>query len=112
MLTFKLQPVDFTRLKPQSRSFLKELLAQVFISTQISTPIDSKRVPQTGRNRGAVEEVFIKATRTETLAMGLVYFLGQAFRDEEDIDAVKLVRWAAEVAKETLRVGLDVIPSL
>ncbi|KAJ6609207.1 armadillo-type protein [Mycena sp. CBHHK59/15] len=111
-----LKPVDFTALKPQSRDFLKELLIQLFVSTQVATPMISssaKAVPTT-RNRGPVEEIFIKASRVETLAMGLVYFLTEAFRDVNATEDGfgKLTKWACAVAKDTLRTGVDVIPSL
>ncbi|KAL1738484.1 hypothetical protein HDZ31DRAFT_50919, partial [Schizophyllum fasciatum] len=107
-----LKPVDFTALKPRGRAFLRELLVQVLMATQTASPVLGA-VPQT-RNRGAVEEVFIKAARVEALAMGLVYFLTQAvMRDTTEDDALgRFVRWAGGVAKETLRTGLDVVPGL
>ncbi|KAJ7650126.1 hypothetical protein FB45DRAFT_887044 [Roridomyces roridus] len=92
-------PVDFTDLKSQSRQFLKELLL----------PRPSLAAVPESRNRGAVEEIFIKASRIEALAMGLVYFMTEAFRDA---DEMKLVKWASGVAKDTLRTGVDVVPSL
>lgn len=64
-------------------------------------------MPET-RNRGAIEEVFIKAAKIEALAMGLVYFLTNSFRDEENA----FVKWAANVAKETLKAGVDIMPML
>jgi nucleolar MIF4G domain-containing protein 1 len=107
--------VDFTTLKSQSRAFLKELFAQLFLSSQVATPVisASASVPTT-RNRGPVEEIFIKASRLEALAMGLVYFLTEAFRDVEEMpDGLqRLVKWATGVAKDTLRTGVDVNPSL
>ncbi|KAF7327646.1 MIF4G/MA4-domain-containing protein [Mycena kentingensis (nom. inval.)] len=99
-----LKPVDFTSLKPQSTVFLKELFAQIFVSSQAATPI---AVPTT-RNRAQIEEIFIKASRIETLAMGLVYFLTEMFRDAED----KLGKWGSDVAKDTLRTGVDIVPGL
>ncbi|KAJ7030363.1 hypothetical protein C8F04DRAFT_731475 [Mycena alexandri] len=107
-----LKPVDFTSLKPQSQTFLKELFVQLFLSSQVATPLTAG-VPTT-RNRGPVEEVFIKASRLEALAMGLVYFLTEAFRDVEgmDEDVSKLAKWGCGVAKETLRAGVDVVPGL
>lgn len=106
-----LQPIDFTVLKPQTRVFLKELLTQIFISTQISTPLlssDPKDHPAS-KNRGSIEEVFIKATKMQTLALGLIYFIGETFKsDEEGI----LVKWASQVAIDTLRTGMDVISGL
>lgn len=108
-----IQPVDFTVLKPQSHAFLKELLLQVFISTQVSTPLLSaapSALPTT-RNRGAIEEVFIKATRVQNLAVGLVYFLGEAFRTEAG-DEKGFIRWASQVAMDTLRTGMDVVAGL
>ena len=48
----------------------------------------------------------VKAGRIQTLATGLVYFISEAFRSGEEGD---LVKWASEIAKETLRDGVDVI---
>ncbi|KAJ7475957.1 hypothetical protein FB451DRAFT_1034114 [Mycena latifolia] len=109
-----LKPVDFTTLKPQSRGFLKELLVQLFVSSQVSTPVIGASAVPTTRNRGPVEEIFIKASRLETLAMGLVYFLTEVFRDVGEMPEglQKLSKWASAVAKDTLRTGVDVIPSL
>ncbi|KAF7374789.1 MIF4G/MA4-domain-containing protein [Mycena sanguinolenta] len=108
------QPVDFTTLKPQSREFLKELMVQLFVSSQISAPVVAAGTDVTTRNRGPVEEIFIKASRVEALAMGLVYFLTEAFRDVDEMPEGmgKLVRWASGVAKDTLRTGVDIVPSL
>jgi nucleolar MIF4G domain-containing protein 1 len=64
------------------------------------------------RNRGAVEEVFIKATRIETLALGLVYFLSTEMTRPKDGEKEGLVKWASGVAVDTLRTGMDIIPNL
>ncbi|KAJ7104034.1 hypothetical protein B0H15DRAFT_808180 [Mycena belliarum] len=106
-----LKPVDFTTLKPQSQTFLKELFVQLFVSSQVSTPVISASAVPTTRNRGPIEEIFIKASRLEALAMGLVYFLTEAFRDVEDMpDGLqKLSKWASAVAKDTLRTGVQVL---
>ncbi|KZT73694.1 ARM repeat-containing protein [Daedalea quercina L-15889] len=109
-----LKPIDFTVLKQQSHAFLKEFLTQVFISTQASTPLlsaDPSAFPTT-RNRGALEEVFIKATRVQNLAVGLIYFLGEMFRGKDTSDNNGFVRWANQVARDTLRTGMDVIAGL
>jgi nucleolar MIF4G domain-containing protein 1 len=110
------QPVDFTTLKPQSREFLKELLVQLFVSSQVATPVISASadaIPTT-RNRGPIEEIFIKASRVEALAMGLVYFITEVFRDVDEMpDGLKkLAKWASGVAKDTLRTAVDIVPSL
>ncbi|KAL1724376.1 armadillo-type protein [Schizophyllum commune] len=107
-----LKPVDFTVLKPRGRAFLRELLVQIFVASQTASPVLGA-TPQT-RNRGAVEEVFIRAARVEALAMGLVYFITQVVMKEATADDAegKFVKWAGGVAKETLRTGLDVVPGL
>ncbi|KAL1683344.1 armadillo-type protein [Schizophyllum commune] len=107
-----LKPVDFTVLKPRGRAFLRELIVQIFVASQTASPVLGA-TPQT-RNRGAVEEVFIKAARVEALAMGLVYFITQVVMKEASADDAegKFVKWAGGVAKETLRTGLDVVPGL
>lgn len=108
--------MDFTDLKPQSQEFLHELLVEIFIGSQVTTPVFSnvpKNVPLT-RNRGAVEEIFIKATRIQDLAMGLVYFMSEAFRDlsEDEGGIAKLIKWANGIGKDTLRTGVDTAPNL
>lgn len=108
-----LKPVDFTVLQPQSRTFLKELLTQIFISTQVSTPLLSrnpKDLPK-GHNRGPLEEVFMKATRVQTLVIGLVYFIGDVFKGD-GIEDDGFLKWAAQVARDTLRTGMDVVAGL
>lgn len=103
--------MDFTTIKPRTRTLLRELFTQIFISSQVSTPLlssDLKDYPQT-KNRGPLEEVFIRATKMQTLALGLIYFLEEAFKGDTD---GPLVKWASEVAKDTLRTGMDVISGL
>jgi nucleolar MIF4G domain-containing protein 1 len=101
-----IQPVDFTILKAQTKQFLKELFIELFISSQISTPMISSHHKEhsNARNRGAVEDIFKKATKVEVLAMGLVYFISEHFRDEDE-----LVRWASEVAMDTLRASVNIV---
>jgi nucleolar MIF4G domain-containing protein 1 len=68
----------------------------------------------TARNRSTIEDTFIKATRIENLALGLVYFLTGPFSEQsyEDEEIADLVKWASGLALETLRTGVDVIPTL
>ena len=114
-----LQPVDFMAIKPQARAFLKEFCMQLFVSSQSSVPVLTAHVanmPST-RNRGPLQEVFAKATRVQALAVGLVYFLTDAFcrADGEDGgggDDGDFVTWARDVAVDTLRTGLDTISTL
>ncbi|KAF9490462.1 ARM repeat-containing protein [Pleurotus eryngii] len=113
-----LKPVDFTILKPPARVFLKELFTQVFIFSQTSKPLlaEGTKNLHTTRNRGSLEEIFPKGSRNETLAMGVVYFLSEAFRKqskggrESKVDEFTL--WATGVARETLRTGVDVVLDL
>jgi nucleolar MIF4G domain-containing protein 1 len=79
------KPVDFTMLKPQTRNFLKELFIQLFIASQVSSPMlsnDSGDYPSV-RNRGSVEEIFLKASRIENLGLGLVFFMSNTFKGED-----------------------------
>lgn len=64
------------------------------------------------RTRTAIEEIFIKATRVQALAMGLVYFLTTLAKDRSGVDGefAKFVRWAAGVAIDTLRTAVDSVP--
>ncbi len=57
--------------------------------------------------------MFIKATRMETLALGLVYFLGQAFGQGKEQDGGSgFIKWATKVAVETLRTGIDIVAAI
>ncbi len=108
--------MDFTTVKLQGREFLRELMINIFICSQVASPaigLDVKNLPTT-RNRAVVEEIFIKAARAETLGMGLVYFMTETFRDfsSQDEEFTKLVKWGSGVAKDTLRAGLDIVPMI
>lgn len=49
----------------------------------------------------------------QALAYGLVYFLGEVFRNEIDEDDGKgFLKWSSKVAVETLRTGVDVVAGL
>jgi len=111
-----LKPVDFTSLQPLTKEFVREMLVQIFICSQRAAPMiasEPKTVPAR-QNRGAIEEIFIKATRIDTLAMGLVYFMSEAFRSDgkEEDEIAKLIKWANGLAKDTLRSGVDIVPTL
>jgi len=101
------KPVDFTTLKPRTRDFFSYFFHQLFASSQVSVPVLGADLPPT-RSKGPIEEIFIKATRVQALAMGLVYFLTEMKKTSEE----EFVRWASSVAIDTLRTGLDVIPTL
>ena len=90
-------------------------MAQIFVNSQITTPAFSERLNiPTIKDQAAVEQIFIKATRNQTLAVGLIYFLSRAFRDlaGETEDMTGLIKWASELARSTLQTGVDVIPAL
>lgn len=102
-----LKPVDFAVLKPQAQAFMKELFVHVLANTQLATPLlSSEELPAT-KNKAPLEEVFIKGSKIQSGALGLVYFLREAFRGEEGF-----LKWASQVALQTLRAGMDVIPAL
>lgn len=103
------KPVDFTVLRPQTRTFLKELFIQLFIASQVSSPMlshDSSDYPSM-RNRGSLEEIFLKTSRIENLGLGLVFFMSSTFKGEDGF-----LTWASSVAKETLQTGMDHIPRI
>ncbi|KAG6813952.1 hypothetical protein H0H92_005207 [Tricholoma furcatifolium] len=111
-----LKPVDFTSLKKTTTEFLREMMVQIFICSQRTSPmitVNAKDIPTT-RNRATIEEIFIKATRIQALAMGLVYFLAEVFRDtsNDGEELEKLIRWASTLARDTLRTGVDIVPAL
>ncbi|KAG1719114.1 hypothetical protein EDB19DRAFT_1837032 [Suillus lakei] len=67
------EPVDFTVLKTQTRTFLKELLIKLFIASQVSSPMltnDAGDYPSM-RNRGSLEGIFLKASRIENLGLSV-----------------------------------------
>ena len=103
-------------LKPRTQDFLKEVFINVFFNSQRSTPLvaqDLKSVIFT-RNRNAIEEIFIKASRIQALAMGLVYFLTEILKEQKSQPDgfSKYMEWAIGVAKDTLHAGIDVVTSL
>ncbi|KAI0775209.1 ARM repeat-containing protein [Trametes elegans] len=103
-----LKPVDFTALKPPARAFLRELLVHTFANTQLATPLLSSEhatdLPNT-RNKGALEEVFLRGAKIQAVALGLVYFLQTAFKGEGGF-----LKWASQVALDTLRTGMELVP--
>lgn len=109
------QPVDFTILKPQARQFFTEFFAHLLVNTQLSTPLLSSNprdYPIT-RNRGPIEEVFIKATRIQALTIGLVYFLDETFhKNAEQVGESGFLLWAIKVATDALRTGADIVVGL
>jgi len=67
------------------------------------------------RNRNAIEEIFLKASRIQALAMGLVYFLTEILKEQKsqpEDGFSKYMEWAVGVAKDTLQAGIDVVTSL
>ena len=84
------------------------------ISSQLPTPslsTNPKDLPDT-HHRGPLEEVFIKATRVPTLALGLIYFIGEIGHSETEENDSSFTKWARKVALDTLRTGMDVVPNL
>lgn len=104
-----LKPVDFTVLRPQSQTFLRELFVHTLANTQLATPLlaegRTEDLPTT-RNRGPLEEVFLRGSKIQTVALGLVYFFQTAFKGEEGF-----LKWASQVALDTLRTGMELVPA-
>ncbi|KAF8529830.1 hypothetical protein JB92DRAFT_2782635 [Gautieria morchelliformis] len=115
-----LKPVDFTILQKQSRDFFRDFFFQLFISSQVSSPAiasnaEAARYLTGPGKRESLEEIFSKATRISTLTQGLLYFLTTTLRgdcrsDNEQVS--ETLKWARDVARDTLRIGLDVVASL
>lgn len=104
-----LKPVDFTALKAQARTFMRELFVHILANTQLATPL--LRSELTGdlpdaKNRAPLEEVFVKGSKIQEVALGLVYFLKEVFREEDGF-----LEWASQVALQTLRTGTNIIPT-
>ncbi|KIJ39870.1 hypothetical protein M422DRAFT_174507 [Sphaerobolus stellatus SS14] len=110
-----LKPVDFTMLQPHTREFLQNLFYQLFISSQVASPAvavnaAAAKYLKDSRSQEALEAVFMKATRIPTLTHGILYLFKGVVRGENvsDNEVVSgTIRWAREVAQETLRAGLD-----
>ena len=100
-----LKPVDFTVLKPQTQTFMKELFTHLLANTQLSTPLLSMDNLPSTRNKGPLEEVFVKGAKVQTLALGLVYFIREAFKGDTGF-----LKWASQLALEVLRKGVDNVP--
>jgi nucleolar MIF4G domain-containing protein 1 len=101
------QPVDFTVLKPPTREFLSHFFRRLFVNSQVSTPVLGNDMPPT-HNKSSLEAIFIKATRIQVLAIGIAYFLTEMKKHSEE----EFIQWASSVAIDTLRTGLDIIPTL
>ena len=105
-----LKPVDFAVLKPQAHAFMRELFVHVFANTQRATPLlrsESVEDLPTTRNKGPLEDVFAKGSKLQAVALGLVYFLRETFRKEDGF-----LKWASQIALETLRTGVDDSPKI
>jgi len=102
-------------LKPRTIKFLQLMFTRIFIDVHYSTPtmgIAAATAPLVP-DRNVVEAVFIKGTRIQELAMGLVYYFSRIFEDgNEDREMQKFLRWAKDIAKGTLRTGMDIVPNL
>ncbi|KAI0833472.1 ARM repeat-containing protein [Trametes gibbosa] len=102
-----LKPVDFTVLKQQAHTFLHELFVHVFANTQLATPLlTSERkgdLPMT-RNKSSLEEVFLRGSKIQAVAVGLAYFFQTTFKEEGGF-----LKWASEVALETLRASMETV---
>ncbi|KAF8591084.1 ARM repeat-containing protein [Ramaria rubella] len=115
-----LKPVDFTLLQSQSREFFRNLFLQLFVSSQVASPAITPNAEAAAHLTGAhfresLEEVFIKATRIPTLTQGLIYFFTNTLRGDDGSNnetVSETLKWAREVAKDTLRAGMDVVASL
>ena len=112
--------MDFTILQAQSREFLRAFFLQLFISSQVSSPIIEPNAAASehlsgSHSRESLEEVFIKATRVSALTQGLLHFLTTALRGDDGSDnevVSRTLKWAREVAKDTLRAGMNAATSL
>ncbi|KZV97483.1 ARM repeat-containing protein [Exidia glandulosa HHB12029] len=101
-----LKPLEFELLQPQTRRFVKRLLTHLFISTQVTSPVAP--ISKATRKREALESVVIHAARVPTLQRGLLFFLNSSFKKSVDGPEGEFVRWAVQIAKETLAAGVDV----
>jgi hypothetical protein len=70
----------------------------------MTAPVIGEPTPPAKYSLKAVEQVFIKATQIEPLAIGLVSFLEREFRGERDEGLRKLVSWAKEILRTSVGV--------
>lgn len=103
-----LKPVDFTAVKAQARTFMRELFVHVLANTQLATPLlrsdCAEDLPNT-KNKAPLEEVFVKGSKIEAVALGLVYFLRETFMEENGF-----LEWASQVALQILRTRIGATP--
>ena len=85
---------------------MRELFIHVFANTELATPLLSSEHPPSTKNKAPLE-VFIKGSKIQSVALGLVYFLRETFKGVEG-----LLKWAKQVALQTLKTGMDVIATL
>lgn len=103
-------------LKSQTTFFLRQLLINLLLSSQSTSPLVGGEV-SSSRNRASIEDIFIKASKLQTVSMGLVFFFSKGLildnaNDIDDPNIIKLVKWGVEIAMDTLRGGLDIVPDL
>jgi hypothetical protein len=96
--------------------FFKHFFAQLFLNSQTPSPVLSvtdrsvDALPVT-RDRKAVESLFLKLTMHHTaLARGIYRFVSRGHLDKltQMEEMARLIAWATDVTKETIRVGLDI----
>lgn len=104
-----LKPVDFTTLKPESRTFIKNMFVQFFASSQVTSPMQAANPANVGDEweKAPVQDVFGKVARIEGLALGLIYFLTELTKEStfSTGSGDRLLRWGSESAMEALRQG-------
>ena len=99
-----LKPVDFAALKKPARAFMHELFVHVFANTQLATPwLASQDLPG-ARDKGALEDVFLKGAKLRALALGLTYYLREAFKAGDGF-----LDWASQIALQVLQSSVDVM---
>lgn len=109
-----LKPLNFLQLKKQTRSFLDTLLYEVFVASQVKTPIISPAQlsavwRQKPRDREALEKVALQVLKHAQLTKGLLLYLPgmekRKLHKAPQPDEAGFVQWATTVMRDALETG-------
>lgn len=109
-----LKPINFTRLRPASTSFLQQLLISLVFASQTASPLlvlSSTRVQDLDPT--PLKEAVMKVANLPGLCEGLLYFLQTSMTDDGAwLDSLgegekQVAVWGREVLRDELLMGLE-----
>jgi len=104
------KPLDFGNLQPQTQVFLDIFFNQVFVSSQVTSPVVKEVNPEVRLDKKNLEAIFKKALKIPELSKGLLYIIPSLFKQRKKKS--EFLTWAVDTVKYTLRSGgndLDLI---